>query len=216
MVGKPANWSNKLLIILRGCILLKPSLEQRKDYIAKIACKIFSQYGYQSASLRDISKAANISKAGIYHYYKSKEEILAHILIKNSDVFLEKLKKCIENNYKKKLPPQESFEILMQYYAKHINSDKDRRLIVLRERHQLTKKNKNELHKREREIFRLIKSELIKLGNIEKRINPNVITFLFISMSHWIGYWFKEGKELSLEEIIKQNIWTIFYGIIKR
>ena len=65
-------------------------------------------------------------------------------------------------------------------------------------------------------MFRLIKNELQKIHNLEKKIDLNVIAFLFISMSHWVGYWFKEGKKLSLEAIINQNIWVIFHGILKR
>jgi AcrR family transcriptional regulator len=196
--------------------LLKISLEERKDYIAKNACKVFSQNSYQTASLRDISREAKISKAGMYHYFKSKEEILAHILIKNSYLFLEKLKNIIKESKEKGLSPQDSFKKLMETYAQHVNSDKDERLIVLRERHQLTGRYKEELFKKEQAMFRLIKNELQKIHNLGKKIDLNVIAFLFISMSHWVGYWFKEGKKLSLEAIINQNIWVIFHGILKR
>jgi hypothetical protein len=89
-------------------------------------------------------------------------------------------------------------------------------LIVLRERHQLSGKRKKELSKREQAMFRLIKNELKKIRNLGEKINPNVVTFLIISMSHWLGYWFKEGKGLDLETIINQNIETIFHGTLKR
>jgi AcrR family transcriptional regulator len=196
--------------------LLKISLEERKDYISKIATKVFSEKGYKASSLQNVSQMANISKAGLYHYFKSKEEILAYILIKNSDIFLEKLKRSIKESKEKGLIPQESFKKLIETYVQHVNSDKDRRLIVLRERHQLSKKYKDELIKREQAMFRLIRNELHKIPGLEKKINLNVITFLFISMSHWLGYWFKEGKELNLKEIIDQNIYVLFHGMLKR
>ena len=75
--------------------MVKTSPKEKKDHIAKVASKVFSEKGYQSASLQDVAREVEISKAGIYHYFKSKEEILAYILITNSDRFLEKLKTSI-------------------------------------------------------------------------------------------------------------------------
>ena len=89
-------------------------------------------------------------------------------------------------------------------------------MLVLRERHQLTGKNKRDLFKREQAIFHLLKEQLNKIPNIDKKIDLNVISFLFISMSHWLGYWFKERQERSLEEIIDQNIQVVFTGFKKR
>jgi len=195
--------------------LIKISLEERKDYIAKIASKVFSEKGYQTTSLQDVAYEAEISKAGIYHYFKSKEEILAFILITNSDRFLEKLKSSIDDIKNRGLTPQDSLKKLMEVYAQHINNEKYKRSLVLRERHQLTGRNREELYQREQAMFQLIKSELQKINNLDKSIDPSVIAFLFISMSHWLGYWVKEEGRLNLETIIKQNISAISHGIFK-
>jgi TetR/AcrR family transcriptional regulator, cholesterol catabolism regulator len=197
-------------------ILIKISLEERKDFISKVATKVFSKKGYQTASLQDLADEAKICKAGIYHYFKSKEEILAYILINISDRFLEKLKNGIKKIKEQGLSPQQSFKKIMEIYAQQVNNEEEKRSLVLRERHQLTGRNKIELYRREQAIFRLMKRELQKIHNLDKSIDPNVITFLFISMSHWLGFWFKEGKKSSLEAIIDQNIRVIFDGILKR
>ena len=140
--------------------MLRISLEERKDFISKAATKVFSEKGFQASSLQDVAQKAEISKAGLYHYFKSKEEILAYILIRNSDYFLDELRENIKENRKAGLPPQESFKNLIRAYARHVNSDKDRRQIVLRERHQLSSPYKKELFKREKAMFRLLRTEL--------------------------------------------------------
>ncbi len=129
--------------------MLKPGLEDKKDFIAKMAAGVFGQKGYKASSLQDVARQAEISKAGLYHYFKSKEDILFYILIKNSDLFLEKLKTSLSVSREQKLTPEESFVKLIRTYASHINNDEDKRLIVLRERHQLSAKRKKELFKRE-------------------------------------------------------------------
>jgi len=159
---------------------------------------------------------AAISKAGLYHYFKSKEEILAYILIRNSDIFLDKLKANIRESSEAGLSPQESFKRMIRVYAGHVNSDKDKRLVVLRERHQLSGQYKKELLKREQAMFRLLRTNLERIPGIAKNINENVVTFLIISMSHWLGYWLRENKELNLDQIIDQNIQVIFNGMLER
>ncbi|MBI9077368.1 MAG: TetR/AcrR family transcriptional regulator [Desulfatibacillum sp.] len=196
--------------------MTKQSMEDKKELIAKIATAVFGEKGYRTSSLQDVAEKANISKAGLYHYFKSKEEILAHILLNNSDFFLEKLKASIQESAKAQLSPRESFKNLIQVYAQQVNSDKDLRLIVLRERHQLSTKYMTELLKREQEMYHLLRDELQKIPDLEENMNRNVITFLFIGMSHWLGYWFREGGKEDMVGIIDQNIHAIFHGMLKR
>jgi AcrR family transcriptional regulator len=194
--------------------MLKISLQEKKDYIAKIAAKAFSEKGYQLASLQDLSNEVGISKAGIYHYFKSKEDILGYLMLTYSDRFLEILQSCVKKNEEQGLNPEDAFTQLMRTYANYINSDSDQRTIILRERHQLTDGYKRELLQKEQAMFRLLRNELQKIHNLNESIDPNAITFLFIAMSHWLGYWVKEGGKFTLEEIIEQNISIIFKGSI--
>ncbi len=197
-------------------LLFRPSLDERRDYISNIAAVVFCEKGYQTASLQDVAERAQLSKAGIYHYFRSKEEILAYKLIKYTDEFLGVLEKCIHRNHEDGYDPQTSFQELIRTYARYLNSNKEVRLLVLRERHQLTGKNKGELLKREQAIFHLLRNELKKIPNIDRESDLNVVSFLIISMSHWLGYWFKENRYLNMEQIIDQNIRVIFNGILKK
>jgi TetR/AcrR family transcriptional regulator, cholesterol catabolism regulator len=196
--------------------LIKLGKEDRKEFIAKAATIVFSDKGYKNASVQDVAQKAGMSKPGLYYYFKSKEEILAHILIKNADIFLQKLQETLKENKKAGLSQRESFRNLIHSYAAYVNSDKHRRLLVLRERDQLSRKYRNELLRREKAMFVLMRSQLSKIDDIDKTTNENVITFLLISMSHWLGYWVKDTKKLSLEDIINENIKVVFNGMLKR
>jgi AcrR family transcriptional regulator len=195
--------------------LFKPSLDERKEDLANIAASVFCEKGYQSASLQDVARKKKISKAGIYHYFKTKEDILAHILILYTDRFLQDLQQRIAVSQEKGLNDKQAFKEFIRTYAAHLNKNKELRLLVLRERHQLTGKNKRNLLKREQSIFYMLKNELTKIPNLNKKINPNVISFLFIAACHWMGYWFSAKHGLSLEEIVDQNINIIYNGIFK-
>lgn len=195
--------------------MLRLSEQERKDYIAKYAANVFAKKGYQLATLQDIASKAGISKAGVYHYFKSKEEILAYVLIRKTEELLIEMKKRAKEINGQKLNQEESVRQLILDYAKLINTDKDIREIVLRERHQLTGINKQKLLTKEQAIFHLIRDQLKKIPAASKNIDPNVTSFLIISMSHWLGYWFKEKKKFDFKSIIEQNIEVILRGMLK-
>ena len=44
------------------------------------ACRIFAKKGYHHASVRDVAAETGVSPAGLYYYFKSKEELLFLIL----------------------------------------------------------------------------------------------------------------------------------------
>src|SRR5216110_1461737 len=50
--------------------------DQKLEFILRNAARIFAEKSYHSTTMRDISRATNISLAGLYHYCKSKEELL--------------------------------------------------------------------------------------------------------------------------------------------
>lgn len=53
--------------------------EQRRERILECAMKIFAEKGFQDATISEISKAAGVSDATVYEYFKSKEELLFSI-----------------------------------------------------------------------------------------------------------------------------------------
>src|SRR5947209_280704 len=50
--------------------------DQKLEMILRTSARIFAEKSYHSTSMRDISRATGVSLAGLYHYCKSKEELL--------------------------------------------------------------------------------------------------------------------------------------------
>ncbi len=50
--------------------------EDTRTRIIRAATDVFAEYGYQKATISEISRLAGISEAGIYEYFESKEELL--------------------------------------------------------------------------------------------------------------------------------------------
>src|SRR2546423_8420915 len=50
--------------------------DQKLEHILRTSARIFAEKSYHSTSMRDIARETNVSLAGLYHYCKSKEELL--------------------------------------------------------------------------------------------------------------------------------------------
>ena len=57
-------------------VLIYPDTIKSSSSFCGRAARIFADKSYHSTSMRDISRATNVSLAGLYHYCKSKEELL--------------------------------------------------------------------------------------------------------------------------------------------
>lgn len=50
--------------------------EPKKEVLIKLAFDLFIEQGYENTTITQIMKKAGLTKAGMYHYFSSKEEIL--------------------------------------------------------------------------------------------------------------------------------------------
>lgn len=58
----------------------------KREEILRTALEVFAQKGYLKTSIRELADAANLSQAGLLHYFGSKEELLVEILRTRDEV----------------------------------------------------------------------------------------------------------------------------------
>src|SRR5262245_36458189 len=55
-------------------------IETRRAEICRAAAQIFRDRGFDATSVSDIARALGLTKAGLYHYFESKEALLFEIM----------------------------------------------------------------------------------------------------------------------------------------
>ena len=53
-----------------------------RDQILLTAQKVFNDFGYRRASMADVSRAAGVSRQGLYHHFRSKPELFIAVIEK--------------------------------------------------------------------------------------------------------------------------------------
>src|SRR6266540_7354143 len=59
--------------------LLTP-LQPRRAEICRTAAQLFRDRGFDATSVSDVARALGLTKAGLYHYFESKEALLFEIM----------------------------------------------------------------------------------------------------------------------------------------
>ena len=95
-----------------------------KNKIISSAAKLFSERGYDETTLQDIMKLSGLSKGAIYHYFKSKQEILVYLSNYEKELVSDFLKKLVDN---KELTAKEKIERVITYLSAN---EADRKSVV--------------------------------------------------------------------------------------
>ncbi|MCF8039230.1 MAG: TetR/AcrR family transcriptional regulator, partial [Desulfohalobiaceae bacterium] len=101
--------------------------ERRRNRVYTVAAKTLFQKGYARTSIRDIAKATDMTNAGLYYYFKSKEELLFQILNSHMDDMINGIEQIpMDNN-----PPQELIQAYIQYQINTFCRDRYRTTLIL-------------------------------------------------------------------------------------
>ncbi|HPB81044.1 MAG TPA: TetR/AcrR family transcriptional regulator [Spirochaetota bacterium] len=88
-------------------------LDKRKLQIGTAAYEVIALKGYNNFTIDDIANHAGLSKGGVLHYFKSKEEILIYLLEQISMI----IEKNIKRRAEKYRTPERKMKALIISYA---------------------------------------------------------------------------------------------------
>jgi TetR/AcrR family transcriptional regulator, cholesterol catabolism regulator len=194
--------------------------DQKLEHILRTSARIFAEKSYHSTSMRDISRATGVSLAGLYHYCKSKEELLFLIQdhcfgrvlesfegrIMGVDDPFEKLRIFIDNHLsffaanmaEMKVLSHES-ESLAGDLHKHVSTKKDRYA-------KLARKILREIQESEARPSGRPRNGGSKANG---RIDVTVGTYALFGMMNWIYNWYDPRGKLSVAHLV-DNITRLF------
>ena len=190
--------------------------DQKLEFILRTAARIFAEKSYHSTSMRDISRATNVSLAGLYHYCKSKEELLFLIQdncfgrvlerleaqLQQVDDPVTKLGIFIENHLSFFAANMAEMKVL-SHEAESLAGDLHKHVSTRKERYaRLARKILREIHEQ---------SETRPSGRVPNggRVDLTVATYALFGMMNWIYNWYDPTGKLSVHQLV-DNITRLF------
>ena len=186
--------------------------EDRLEGIYVKALELFVANGYDQTALSQIAKELGLTKAGLYHYFSSKEDLLFFVHKRHMDrIFIP----ILEAAQKIPDPEERIVYFIRNYTLKAMTRDASARVLV-HETNNLKTENREKitvLWKNGLDLIRRSLSEMEIEGKIGK-INKTFAAFALLGMCSWTFYWFDYERQESSEELADTYAKVFLNGIL--
>ena len=177
-------------------------LNSRRAEICRRAAQIFQERGYDATSVSDIARALGMTKAGLYHYFTSKEALLFEIMMYG----LERVRDEVIVPVRTMRDPEERLRQLIVRHARIATRGQGAIAHLGDEIRALPSSGRRQIERRMRIYFDLIRDTLVELkaaGRL-REVDPTVATFGLLGMILWLPRWFRQGGRLDQEAVANE------------
>jgi TetR/AcrR family transcriptional regulator, cholesterol catabolism regulator len=168
--------------------------------ILAAAAGLFRRQGYGATTMRDIANAVGLSKAGLYHHYQSKEELLTGIVTTGTEALLRQLR-AVESSG---LPPEQKLREFVRTRMQTIAEYQDMLTVIWQERPIIDQETFAVLAK-QLEGYRAGTAGLVEEGRqagiISPDVDPHLLMLAIDGMTGWSYLWMRPGQGYSPTEI---------------
>jgi AcrR family transcriptional regulator len=187
--------------------------KNRKNEIIEGAMKLFAQNGYYSTSLNDVAGRIGVTKATLYYYFRSKEEILGAVLERSKG----RMDRVLELG-KSALSSRDKLRQIIQYHVLYSSDGAELAKVTFDQTSAFPKRIKTPLVRKEKKIDAFLQEVLeqgIADGTFAIR-DVKVASYAILGLCHWIYHWYKPEGRLSPEQISDICIDLLENGYLRR
>jgi AcrR family transcriptional regulator len=184
------------------------SYDQKHEFILRTAARIFAEKSYHSTSMRDISRETNVSLAGLYHYCKSKEELLFLIQDNCFGRVLERLEQRLEGV----ADPVTKLGIFIENHLSFFAANMSEMKVLSHEAESLRGDLYTHVSTRKDKYTKLARQILREVQETQESKEPldlTVATYALFGMMNWIYNWYDPQGKLNVSDLAS-NVMRLF------
>jgi AcrR family transcriptional regulator len=185
-----------------------------RDSILRSAAKLFAAKGYPNASIEDLANACNSSRGALYHYFDSKERILADILVTHLDVVLDALKAVSAVDEE----PVRNFRALMRTLMALNAQNQAEQITLLNEMNELDDAGRKLVTEKQREIVDIIGDALARLDSQNRMTGRRrkVYTMMILGALNYSYNWYRPDGAISPETYADMAVDSFIHGFMNQ
>jgi len=185
----------------------------RAQEIYLTAAQMFVERGVESTSLADIAAALNITKAGLYYYFVSKQELLFRIVT----LGLDSVKNEVLDPAREIKDAEQRLKFIILNHARLAAEGNHAVIIISHEINSLSFTQREAILKRRRDYFEFVRDTLVELQKDEKLydIDITTATFTLFGMILWLSRWFRPNGKLSVEKVCRDVCEMALKGLLR-
>jgi len=186
---------------------------KRASNVYREAAEIMCHKGYEATSMNDIAEAAGLTKAGIYHYIRGKEDLLFEIMMYAMD--------NVDNGIiapAREIPDAEQrLRTIIERHTMNLIEGVGAVTVVLEEMASLTPAHRKTITARKRTYFEFIRETLNHLKSEGKLrdLDSNVAAFGLLGMMVWISRWYRRDGRVPPEQVMREYVEMGMNAVLK-
>jgi AcrR family transcriptional regulator len=188
-------------------------LEDRAGHIYRVAAEIMWRRGYTATSMNEIADAVGLTKAGIYHYIRGKEDLLFQIMSFGMDM----VEEDVMGPARKVPDPEERLRVIVERHVTRIFEVGGAVTILLDEMPMLRPAHQRAIRSRKRAYFDFVRNTLQQLSSQGKLrpVNPTVAAFGLFGMILCTSRWYRSGGKLKPEAVLKDFLEIALNSVLR-
>ena len=168
--------------------------DDKRRAILDRSAALFSEYGYDRASMNRIAEACGVSKANLYHYYKDKDQLLFDVI----RVHLEDLNQVVEAADQPDLPPQARVRELVGALLEAYRDADAQHSVQISSMRFLSDEQQTALKNMERDLVRVFSSAVLGIApQLKDTVMLKPVTMSLFGMVNWHYLWFRNNGPFS-------------------
>lgn len=160
--------------------------ERRLGEILDHATAVFCDKGYDAASMRDLSRAAGMSLAGLYYYFESKEKLL-YLIQKHT---FESIVARLRGRLRGVNDPEQRIRVFVQNHLQYFLANRKAMKVLSHEDDVLKNSFGSEVRAIKREYYRIclgLVEDIIRARGVE--FSGRIAVLSLFGMMNWIYTW---------------------------
>lgn len=187
--------------------------DDRLNHILEAATLLIARVGYQNASMREVAKAADVSLAGIYHYFDSKEKMLFLIQSRSFSALLNHLLEKLHGV----TDPAEQLGLMVRTHVEYFAANMAALKVCSHELDSLSGEDYDHTHAIRRRYYdetRKIIDRLFETYGVNGGIDRHVATMYLFGALNWLYRWYDPKRDRPPSSIARQITTQFLNGII--
>ncbi|MCA1457081.1 TetR family transcriptional regulator [Bradyrhizobium sp. BRP22] len=184
-----------------------------QEFLAK-AAELFEQKGFSQTTIQDIALALDLSRSSVYHYFKSKEEILEALVQEDASVVGEYVATADTR-------PRGSARDVLQALLTHLIHRRltgGARLRVLDklavEMPPPIRQKFDQTRRRVLDLYAKVISQGIDRGEL-RPVDARIAALSILGIANWTSWWYSPTGRKSPEELSEILVDIAFHGVVQ-
>ena len=185
----------------------------RLEEACDAALKLFLERGYDNTPMSRVARELGMTKAGVYHYFESKEHLL-YLIHRNT---MQRMLLPVVEQAEREPDAETRLRTFLTEYARLATRDASARLLI-NEAKRLSPEHFEEIRKIWRRGFELTRDAIAALqaqGRCKADLNPTFAAFAALGMCSWVFYWFDYSRPDDSAEVAATMAEVFMSGVLK-